>query len=1108
MWFGVLGPLTVVGDDGANVQFDGPRQSKVLAMLLLNANTLVPLDSLRTAMWDAGDEPATAVRQVQDAVSGLRRHLGAGGAASARIERNGRAFRLNLDAESLDLLAFEDHLRRSRQMLLAGERSGALRAMRDALGCWRGPALAGLRGDVLASAAERLEARRFATQLQAIELELELGNDVADECVALLAEHPLDERLAQQAMLALRRGGRRSEAVAVYDNLRRRLVDELGMEPGSEIVRLYHQISESDAEPGATASDTAVGSENATAGAPNPPNQLPADTRSFTGREEELGQVLALAERVASGDGGAVVISAIDGMAGIGKTALAIHAAHSLKARFPDGRLFVDLRGYDPQAEPMSSVDALGYLLRALGVSLQKMPAGENERSAALRARLADRRCLLILDNAASTAQVLPLLPGSSGCLVVITSRRKLFGLDDAHILNLDVVPAQDAIALLHRVAGPGRIAEGHPLLSELAELCGRIPLAIRITAARLKFRRTLTVDELVEQLRDEHTRLAALADEDRSLVAAFEASFATLASQQQRLFRLLGVVPGQDFDDYAAASLCGTDRRTARILLDSLLDHNLLSQHQPYRYRFHDLVRDYARSLLAELPADVAEDARHRLFDYYEHTAHMADTSVTPGEFSFAGTSVPPPSAAPSFKTSEGRLEWLRAERDNLVAAIDYARGHGNGERVVGLTAGLQYVLHVDGPWNVAAEMHETAAELARAQGADVAEADACGRAADLLVRLGNYKRAEEMHGRALRLYEKADELLGQEQVLRALSRLHGELAEFPEAVQRITDALAIARRLGDRRDEAQCLYTLGNINEILDPVTSIQNYLEALAIFEDVGRPLNIAQTLFALGNGCVKLGRFPEAVSYFDRARPAVEMADHRWPLALIFRGRGTALLAMGELEEARESFGRALALFDEFGDPLFAAHARFSLGLVRQAEQEHGDAQRIFDEALAAIRTVGRPESEAEVLVAAGRSRRHLGQLAAARSDCREALALFEKAAHRSGQAWTLIEIGALAAQTGAAAEALDKFRSAVNLAHSVGAAHCEATALDHLADCLDSLGDRSGALAALAAAVGLYRQCGVREAASAAQRLDGWSGATDGEVRSERMGEDG
>jgi len=389
---------------------------------------------------------------------------------------------------------------------------------------------------------------------------------------------------------------------------------------------------------------------------------LPRDVASFTGRRRELDQLTSAAAAAVSGPAGGVVgIHAIDGMAGVGKTTLAIHAAHRLAANFPDGQLFIDLHGYDPQAEPVSALDALDRLLRLLGVPAQSVPAGEAERSALLRDRLAGTRTLMVLDNAADTAQVRPLLPGSSSCLVIVTSRRRLPGLDDATPIDLNALPIGDAVALLRRVAGPGRIhASDEHLTEQVAELCGRIPLALRITATRLKHRHALTLDDLARQLRDDHRRLEALADGDRSLTAAFEGSYRRLEPGLQRLFRFLGLVPGQDFDAYAAANLLQSDHRTAARMLDTLLDHNLLIQHTSGRYRLHDLVRDYARTLTT---ADTGESeaALGHLLDYYEHTARTL--SDTPGEAFIVSdrhkgtrqSPLPRPSSRPATNASRG---------------------------------------------------------------------------------------------------------------------------------------------------------------------------------------------------------------------------------------------------------------------------------------------------------------------------------------------------------------------------------------------------------------------------------------------------------------------
>ena len=403
------------------------------------------------------------------------------------------------------------------------------------------------------------------------------------------------------------------------------------------------------------------------------PHQLPADSRVFVGRQSELKSLIALARESQRGadTGATVVISAIDGMAGIGKSTFAVHAAQAMRQDFPDGQYFLDLHGHAIGMSPLTPDQALDTLLRSLGVQPAAIPQSLDGRAAAFRDRLHGTRSLIVLDNARSTAQVRPLIPGSAGCMVLVTSRRRLTGLEDAHAIALDLLPEQDATALLHKIAGPGRIPEGHPAIPELIELCGHLPLAIRVCAARLRHHRFLSIEEIVEQLRDRpDDRLAHLVAEECGIEAVFGSSYTALPPDAQRLFRYLGLTKGPHVCAYAAASLADIDLSTAGRLLESLLDHNLLIQYDAGRYRFHDLVRLYAADRAAtEAEADRTAAAR-RLAAWYVYACGeaiaMLDVSRprTPEESTMLRT------PAIEFADSSAALGWLAYERANLQAA------------------------------------------------------------------------------------------------------------------------------------------------------------------------------------------------------------------------------------------------------------------------------------------------------------------------------------------------------------------------------------------------------------------------------------------------------
>jgi DNA-binding SARP family transcriptional activator/tetratricopeptide (TPR) repeat protein len=1109
MRFGVLGPLSVeAGQDG--VRLDGPRQAKVLAALLLEANRTVEIRQLISAMWD-GDEPATAVRQVQDAVSGLRRILGARAAGQELISTHGRGYRINVAGDRLDLLEFEAHVRRARKHLMpaaasesvsasagqaeqAGQtdRAEAAEALRAALGCWRGPALAGLDNEFLAAGAARLDDRRLDARrrLLAVELELDHHREVVGDLLALIQEHPFDEWLTRLGMLALYRCGRRAQCLAVYHDLRRRLVDELGVEPGQDVQALHQQVLHDDPGllPPRGGRGSGPGVRSAAPPAPTPAGlmQLPADTRIFTGRTGEVDNLVALADAAVSESGGpgTVVISAIDGMAGIGKTALAVHAAHRIRDSFPDGQLFIDLHGYTPGVDPLTASDALGFLLRSLGVAQQLIPVDLEERAALYRTRLRHTRTLIVLDNAASAAQLRPLVPGSPGSLVLVTSRRRLTGLDEAHSLALDILPEADAVSLLHRVAGPGRIAPDDPAIPELLALCGRVPLAVRITAARLRHRRTLSIDEVLGQLRDEHSRLSSLADEDRSVPAAFEASYTSLTTQEQHAFRLLGAVPGPDFDAHAAASLLDTGYREAERTLESLLDQNLLAQHTAGRYRFHDLVRVYARSLAGAEPAGAFAPALDRLFDYYQHTARTTDFQLTlltrPGA---AGEAVPP--SVPRLGERAEGLAWLRAERDNIAAAI--ARAEGT-RRATTLTAALSGLLDIDGPWTTALELHRTAAAVARDLGDRLAEANARLDLARLRRLTGDFAGADESYRDAMAIYLRIGEPLGEANALNELARLAFESGDYQGSIALADRASELHREVGDRIGDAAALVTAGRALGITDRDAGTERQQRAYALYRDLGHRLGEANGLWTLAAVAYAAGRYQECLELLEQALPVYRAARHRQGEASTLSELGRVQRKLGRYESAVEVIAQALSIFREMGHRPGELNTLAALAEATRLLGDYEGALAMFGLTAEGCHELGHRHGEADARFGLGLTQLALKNLQAAEGQFEQALGIYAAIDHPQGQAEVLNGIGDLMLEKQEPAEALRSYEKALAHARDAHSPSDEARALAGSARALAALGDRERALRAMREATAVYRRLELPEAEPAAAYL--------------------
>ncbi|MFJ9706331.1 ATP-binding protein [Streptomyces sp. NPDC101234] len=793
----------------------------------------------------------------------------------------------------------------------------------------------------------------------------------------------------------------------------------------------------------------------AEAGRPRPgaPCQLPYDTRLFTGRARELDQLLALARSAPAGSSsGMVVISAIDGMGGVGKSALAIRAGHRVRAQFPDGQLFVDLHGHTAGIAPVAPADALDWLLRSLGVAPQQIPEELSTRAALYRERLADTRTLIVLDNAASSAQVRPLLPGTPGCLVLITSRKRLTGLDDAHSLAVDVLPDADAVALLREGAGPGRVPAGHPAADELVRLCGHLPLAIRIAAARLRHHRGLRPEDLVARLRDEHQRLSHLTDEDRSLTAVFATSFASLAPDEQDLLRLLGRFPGYDVDACAVAALAGADPRTAERLLESLLHHNLLIQRTPGRYLFHDLVGLYARSKAGELTGEGERDLDaplRRLAGYYQHAAARANEHLArrtrPGRR-------PEPAAPPALPALADRAEalaWMRGDHRNLLSLLGHPALADVPGFTVSISADLAAFLLLEGHWSQAAALHGSAVTTAAATGDRRGEADALCDLGRVRHATGDYRGAAELYERALAIHQELDDRHGEANDLHELGRIRLLTGDIPEAAWLHERALMAFRALGDRLGEARALCDLGRARHSSgDSPAAIELTSQVLALYRSMG-----------------------------DRRGEAAALHD----LAYI-------LDETGDRDGAGKFYQEALTIYEDLNSVQGVANTLRGLGRVRHAVGDHTVAAELHQRSLDACREVGSRHGEADSLLGLGRARDALGDSRDAVALFQQALALYREIGSRLGETRALLDLGALTERTADPRSALTLHQQALALARDTRRLLDEAHALEGAARCALALGDRAAALTGLEDAVALYRRLGSPATAETAALL--------------------
>jgi tetratricopeptide (TPR) repeat protein/transcriptional regulator with XRE-family HTH domain len=720
---------------------------------------------------------------------------------------------------------------------------------------------------------------------------------------------------------------------------------------------------------------------------------LPRDVASFTGRARELEQLVKSAVTA----GGVVGIHAIGGMAGVGKTAFAVHAAHQLADRFPGGQMFLLLHGHTPGQAPVEPADALASLLLTIGVPPAQVPPGLEARAALWRDRAAVSPLLLVLDDAAGSEQVRPLLPGAGGSLVLVTSRRHLSALDDATVVSLDTLPPGEAAALLVRLAGRPGLGAGDPGVREIARLCGFLPLAVGMVARQLRHHPAWSAAGRAAELASARDRLALLETENLSVAAAFDLSYATLPSDRQRLFRRLGLHPGADIDGYAAAALDGISLVAARRGLEALYDQHLLSEPSQGRYRLHDLLREHARALAGRLDPEGDRDAATgRLLDYYQRTAAVADGRIArrtrPGPA--AGGSGP--AAVPVLADHDQALAWARAERASLLACLDYAAGAGQHGRVIALTAGLSGLLMSDGPWAEAVARHSAAIQAAQQLGDQLNHANARTDLGDAWQTAGDYPAAVQALEEALGIYRDLGDRRGQASALTFLGEMQRLTGDFPAAARTVEEALDVCRDLGDRVNQARALSALGDLRRLTgDYPAAVQAMQEALGICRAVDNRLGQASNLTYLGNLRRLTGDFPAAVRALEESLGIYRDLGNRLGEANALSHLAIVWRLTGDYPAAAQSLDQALLLYGDIGDRGGEVEALNERGTLHRLSGELALAQGCHRRSLELSRETDSSWDEAHALAGLGRCALATGDAVQAESLLRQALGIFQR-----------------------------------------------------------------------------------------------------------------
>ena len=858
MWFGILGPL-LVHDGNAVVTVPAARQRVLLAVLLANAGSIVPADALGEMVWD-GAPPAGAAGTLRSHVMRLRRVLGP--QAGARIVTRYPGYAVDAAEQEVDLLRFTRLCREGGSAVRDGAWDRAWGMLDEALALWRGEPLTGVACALLCrDEVPRLEQLRLQALEWRADAGLHLGRhaELAPELQALAMQHPLRERFHAQLMLALYRCDRQAEALAAYQHARRILVDELGAEPGPQLRGLQNQILTADPSLAAPRPEPRADSGSA----PVVPRELPAGVRHFTGRARELATLTGLLDQY-GGQTPGMVISAIGGTAGVGKTAVAVHWAHQVADRFPDGQLYVHLRGCDP-GPPMTAADALARFLRALGVSGQNIPPEADERADLYRSNLAGRRMLVVLDNAESAEQVRPLLPGTPACTVVVTSRDALAGLvarDGAHRLDLDLLPLGDAVRLLRELIGE-RADVNPDTAATLAGQCCRLPLALRVAAELAAARPDASLADLIDELADQQRRLDLLdagGDPRTALRAVFSWSYRNLEADTARAFRLLGLHPGPDFDPYAAAAVTGATLKRANHLLGMLAGAHLVEPIGQGRYRFHDLLRAYARELaIAQDSAQVQRETLSRLFDYYLYTAAAAMDIMFPAESDRRPRIPRPATPCPAITSIAAAQAWLDTERATLAAVAAHTATCGWPGHATRLAATLFRYLERGGHYAEIIAIHDHAWRAARETGDRAAEAEALQGLIVIDLRQGRYQQAADRLQQALAAYRETGNQAGEARTLGNLGIAGFLQGRYQQAADHLQQALAAYRETGNQVGEARHLSNLALVELRLGTYRQASQHLDrALTICRDTGSRSDEAYALSNLGVVSLRLVR----------------------------------------------------------------------------------------------------------------------------------------------------------------------------------------------------------------------------------------------------------
>lgn len=939
----VLGPVSAHGPDG-QAALSGARQRAVLGVLALHAGAVLPASRLVDVLWGE-DPPRTALRTLHSHVARIRQALAACGAGPVLGTRE-PGYVLDVPAGGVDAHRFADLVAAARRDLSGGAPERSARALRSALGLWRGEPLAGAHlvgwGE---HEVERLRELRRSAVEDLWDAEIRSGGHEAAalELPRLLAEDPTRERLVRLQMLALYRCGRHTDALESYGRLRHTLAEEFGVDPGPEVVALHTAILRRE---------PVLDPPPAAAAAPIPPRQLPARVGHFTGRTEELAALDAALG--AGADEPPIVV--VTGPAGMGKTSLAVQWAHRVADRFPDGQLFLDLRGQDPR-RAVPARDALAHMLRGLDVPDDRIPGEPEERAALYRSLLHGRRCLVVLDNAGSVEDVLGLVPGGDGNRLVITSRRTMAALSAHHATRVVVVDAlrhDEAVSLLGSVVGADRVVREADPAARLARLCGGMPLALRIAAARLVGHPARPIAEFAAELTGTRRLDGLVVDGDsRTVRTVLASAYEPLAPESARVFDGLGLHPGPTFSTHLGAAVRGLAPEEGRRAVAELAASHLVTAAGPDRYRFHDLTREFAR----QCARGSEREAVDRTVDWYLAVAAAANRLLAPDRRLVDPVVRHAPPELPFAADKRAALAFLEAERANLVPVVQQAKECGHLAAAWQLTYLLTGFYDATGHWHERVELCGVGAAAAAELGEPAAEAEmlrALGVAYAMTRRLQDALAANE---KALGVARAARDVASEGHIHNNMANAYADLRRFDEAVAAHHLAVERCAAAGNALGQALSQRNLGHTYVRMGRAElAFAPLEEALARLRGLGHARLEAGTLDTLGEACLQLGEQDRALAHFDRALAISREIGDRWLEWETLLDSGIAHLDGAHLDAGRhrralDCFDRALAISREVGDRHGESCALGHLGRAHLLAGELAAAREHLDAALA-------------------------------------------------------------------------------------------------------------------------------------------------------------